>query len=232
MSNNLYTNQKPMKLLDLFCCCGGISKGFHDAGWECVGVDITDNHQYPYEFIQSDVFGLIAKGLDFFKQFDLIHASPPCQAYSFASQGNRNKGHEYPDLVGMTRDLLLDIYSRTRIPFMIENVIGAPVRKDLVLCGEMFGLRVIRHRVFELNGFTVMQPPHIKHKLPITHKRIEQKWSRSYYATVAGHGGGSYSFKLKDWQDAMGIDWVDKKEHLTQMIPPKYSEYIAKSINL
>ena len=68
-----------MKLLDLFCCCGGISKGYHNAGFkECVGVDINDDHEYPYEFIHSDVFKL---DLQFLKQFDLIHASPPCQHY-------------------------------------------------------------------------------------------------------------------------------------------------------
>lgn len=103
---------------------------------------------------------------------------------------------------------------------MIENVIGAPVRKDLVLCGEMFGLRVIRHRIFETEGFTVMQPAHIKHRPPVTE-------GRSYYMQVAGHGGQSYSFKLEDWKKAMDIDWVNDKEHLTQMIPPKYSEYIS-----
>lgn len=206
-----------MKLLDLFCCCGGISKGFHDAGWECVGVDIKDDHNYPYEFIQEDVFNLPPL---FFKQFDLIHASPPCQQFSWSAKQWINKGYQFePDLVDKTRQLL-DSAIR---PYIIENVVGAPVRNDLTLCGEMFGLRVLRHRIFEIKGFTVLQPPHQKHKPPIDH-------NHSYYVNLTGHGGQSYSFKLEDWQKAIGIDWVDNKEHLTQMIPPKYAEYIANYI--
>jgi DNA (cytosine-5)-methyltransferase 1 len=230
-----------LKLLDLFCCCGGISKGFHDKGWECTGVDIKDGHQYPYKFIQSDVFDL---PLDFLQQFDLIHASPPCQAYSYATKGARNRGKEYVNLLPKTRELL----NKTGKPYIIENVPGAPLRKDLVLCGEMFGLRVIRHRYFEIFGFTALQPKHEKHKLSVMNHTAEgvftgginpgfwgdkkkqqeyRKRRKSYYYQVAGHGGDSYDFKLENWKTAMGIDWVSKKDHLTQMIPPKYSEYIA-----
>lgn len=206
------------KLLDLFCCCGGISKGFHDAGFKCTGIDIKNNHKYPYDFIQKDIFDL---DINFMQEFDLIHASPPCQSFTWSSAKHRNKGKTYPDLVADTRKLL----QRTGRPYIIENVIGAPVRKDLVLCGVMFGLRVIRHRIFEIKGFTVLQPKHEKHKSGSTNSKGNPQ---SYYACVAGGGGDGYSYKLIDWQKAMGIDWVTKKEHLTQMIPPKYSEYIGK----
>jgi DNA (cytosine-5)-methyltransferase 1 len=202
-----------VKLLDLFCCCGGISKGFADNGFECTGVDITDNHQYPYEFIQSDQSDVFKLPLYFFQDFDIIHASPPCQFYSWAARKHKK---EYPDLIGKTRDLL----NKVGKPYIIENVVGAPLRKDLVLCGEMFRLRVIRHRIFEIHGVSIFQPAHSKHKEPVGNK--------SWYMTVAGHGGNSYSFKLKDWQNAMEIHWVDKKEHLTQMIPPAYSNYISR----
>ena len=199
------------KLLDLFCCCGGISKGYHNNGFECTGVDINDNHKYPYNFIQSDVFEL---QLSFFEQFDIIHASPPCHRFVW---GNHNK-EKYPDLIDKTRQLL----KKTGKPYVIENVPNAPLRKDLLLCGEMFnGLRVLRHRRFEIEGFTVLQPIHGKHKAPI-HK------NKSYYASIAGHGGESYSYNINDWKKAIGIDWVNDKKHLTQMIPPKYSEYISK----
>jgi len=206
------------KVLDLFCCCGGISKGFHDAGFKCTGVDITDDHQYPYEFIKKNVFSL---DINWMKKFDLIHASPPCQNYSWSAALHRAKGKEYPDLVARTRNLLI----KTGRPFIIENVIGAPVRKDLVLCGTMFNLRLIRHRIFEIHNFTVLQPPHEKHKLPFIDSNGRQK---SYYASVAGHGGHGYTYRLDDWKKAMGINWVDDKNHLTQMIPPKYSNYIGK----
>ena len=202
-----------MKLLDLFCCCGGVSKGFHNKGWDCVGVDITDNHQYPYQFYNWDVFDIPPT---FFQQFDLIHASPPCQHYFYGiNQEHRN---DFPDLIDKTRQLLL----KTGKSLILENIPNSPLRKDLILCGEMFGLRVIRHRIFEIHGFEVPQPEHKKHRPPIGK-------NKSYYAQVAGHGGQSYSFKMEDHKNAMGIDWVDKKEHLTQMIPPKYAEYIASN---
>lgn len=228
-----------MKALDLFCCCGGTSKGIADAGFEVIGVDITDNHQYPFDFIHSDVFDL---PLEFFDKFDFIWASPPCQHYI---PTNKWRGNQYPDLIPKTRDLL----EKVGKPFIIENVIGAPIRKDVMLCGEMFGLRVIRHRLFETHDFTVLQPKHMKHKLSVIdgtaiavysggvnpgfwgdkQKQIEFRKKRkdSYYACVAGHGGNGYSFKLDDWQKGMGIDWITDKKHLTQAIPPAYSKYLA-----
>lgn len=162
--------------------------------------------------MHSDVFGLSET---FFQKFDLIHASPPCQHYSWSA---KRWSKEFPNLLPATRRLL----QRTSKPYIIENVVGAPLRKDLVLCGEMFGLRVIRHRIFEINGFTVLAPLHPRHK------SSPDNGLHSYYACVAGHGGEGYSCKLEDWQKAMNIDWITNKEHLTQAIPPAYSEYIAQ----
>lgn len=200
-----------MKVLDLFCCCGGAAKGLSDAGFEVTGVDITDNHEYPYDFVHSNVFDLDPYWI---AQFDLIWASPPCQAYSWGTRKGRTE--KFPDLVDRTRQLLQE----TGKSFIIENVIGAPITKNLLLCGEMFGLRVLRHRIFEIHGFRVLQPKHEKHKQPLDK-------THSFYACVSGHGGDGYSFRLEDWQQAIGIDHITKKEHLTQAVPPKYSEYIA-----
>lgn len=187
--------------------------GLYNSGFDVTGVDITDNHQYPFDFIKTDALTL---GPEFLQSFDLIWASPPCQQYSWSTLCRRNKGKTYPDLVAQTSRLL----EKTGRPFILENVVGAPVRNDVRLCGQMFGLRVVRHRIFEIHGFTVLQPPHQKHIMPV-------QSGRSYYMQVAGHGGESYSFKMKDWQKAMGIEWITKKEHLTQAIPPAYSKYLA-----
>ena len=178
---------------------------------EVTGVDITDDHDYPFEFVHKDVFDL---PLSFFEKFDLIWASPPCQFYSWSARKHKK---EYPDLIAKTRNLL----QKTGKPFIIENVQGAPLRKDLRLCGEMFGLRVLRHRIFEIEGFWVMQPPHLKHRKPVDD-------IHSYYACVAGHGGASYSFRIEHWKEAMQIDWINKKNHLTQAVPPAYSDYILR----
>jgi len=210
-----------MRILDLFCCCGGASSGLSNDGKnKVVGVDINDNHQYPFEFIKSDIFKLEPS---FFQDFDIIWASPPCQQFSIGSKRWLNLGYNMPpNLIPQTRKLLDKIGK----PYIIENVPNAPLRKDLRLCGEMFGLRVIRHRIFELgNGLSVLQPPHIKHK-----PRIDQK--HSYYSQIAGHGGDSYSYKIQDWQKDIGIDWVNDKEHLVEMIPPAYSKYIINNFTV
>jgi DNA (cytosine-5)-methyltransferase 1 len=106
----------------------------------------------------------------------------------------------------------------TGVPFCMENVTTAPLRKDLILCGEIFGIKVIRHRIFELSDFKVRQPTHIKHKGSV---------KAGHYVTVAGHGGDGKA-SLKAWQDAMQIYWMKNKKTLAESIPPVYSKYILE----
>jgi len=208
--------------LDLYCGGGGVSHGLKLGGFnKVVGVDIKYQPYYPFEFIHNDVFDI---DIDYIKTFDFVWSSPPCQSYTFASKKSRNLGKEYPDLIKDTRNLLLKVGK----PFVIENVISAPIQNDLLLCGEMFGLRVIRHRIFEIHGFEVYQPHHRTHKGSV---------KDGYYMTVAGHGGDGKA-SLSDWQRAMGIDWIFDKKQLAEAIPPAYSHYISmfyihkdKSIN-
>ena len=122
-----------MKALDLYCGGGGATVGMIRCGVDVFGVDISAQREYPgshdlFKFLQADVLKL---PVEFLQRFDFIWASPPCQAYSYAAHRWRNTGREWPDLLPATRDLLLE----TRIPFCIENVAGAPIRKDLLLCG-------------------------------------------------------------------------------------------------
>ncbi len=209
-----------MIALDLFCGAGGAAEGLRLAGFNIgSGLDINEQPEYPFSFVKTDVFKISPEILEL---HDFIWASPPCQNYTWASGHARNKGQEYSDLVSATRDLLL----KTGKPFVIENVPQAPIRKDLMLCGEMFGLRVIRHRNFEIHGFKVKQPEHPKHKPPIIIEGRKKK--KAWYMQVAGHGGQSYSFKMKDWQEAMGIDWITDRKMLCEAVPPAYSEYIGK----
>ena len=219
-----YTNVKQPKALDLFCGGGGISAGLFNAGFMVVGVDSEPQKDYPFDFIQKSVFDL---DLDYMRTFDLIHASPPCQAYSFSTKWVRNKGKIYLDLVADTRALL----ERVGKPYIIENVPGAPIRKDLVLCGDMFDLGVIRHRHFEIHGFHVPQLKHVKHKGMVADGTKQGVFNgnprntrtRERY-TVAGHMNGT----MQQWKNAMGIFWINNRHTLAQAIPPKYSEYIGK----
>lgn len=221
---------KPL-LVDLCCKAGGSSKGYAMAGFEIIGVDKDPQPHYPFKFIQADVLKLDL--VKFFPDSVIFHASPPCQLYSRGTIGFRKRGYEYPDVLTPLRKKLFMIGK----PFILENVIGSPLRKDLVLCGEMFSLKVIRHRIFEIHGFHVPKIQHIKHRLSIckgtaimvcSGERPGGWFKKGYYSTIAGHGGG-YKNTLADWKEAMQIDWMNKKE-LSQAIPPAYTEYIGRSI--
>lgn len=215
-----------MRALDLFCGAGGVAMGLHRAGFEVTGVDINPQPNYPFAFIQDDALDYL-EGLIFDRtttRYDFIWASPPCQAYSVGTTypGARET---HPDLIPATRELL----EASGLPYVIENVPGAPLQAPTRLCGVMFDLRVVRHRNFESN-FPMWAPKHIKHHPPIERPALDgtdRIVKRSWYMTVAGHGGHSNSYKLEDWQAAMEIDWMTKAE-LVEAIPPKYSEFIGK----
>ena len=210
-----------MRILDLFCGAGGASYGIHLAGHEVDGVDINKDlaEEYPFKFYWSDALTFLMKyGCD----YDAFHASPPCQHYSQATRQWVNLGNEYPDLIALTRAAL----EYTGKPFVIENVIGAPLRKDLLLCGQMFDdgskeFVVRRHRIFEIHGFTVSQIPHEKHIGKVGDGRV---------ISVFGHGGGvRYNHATSDlnaWKTAMGTPWMKKRRSVSESIPPDYTKYI------
>lgn len=206
------------RILDLFCGAGGAAVGYSRAGFDVLGVDIAPQPDYPFKFVQCDAIEMMRYygGLG---EFAAIHASPPCQASSTLTAGT-NKGRAYPQLIPETRAAL----DASGIPYVIENVIGAPIRRDLVLCGEMFGLGVIRHRVFELSGFTVSQPDHIAHRGRVAGWRHGEFFEGPYFA-VYGAGGGKGT--VEQWRIAMGIDWMTERKEIAESIPPAYTEYIG-----
>lgn len=216
------------RLLDLFCCAGGAAMGYAQAGFEVVGVDIRYQPNYPFEFLEDDALQhlewLVSRP-DKLARYSAIHASPPCQGYSWAAKRWTDVERAY--LIEPTRGLL----KASGLPYVMENVPGAPLINPFRLCGEMLGLNVIRHRNFETN-FPILVPDHKPHRRPI--KRLARDGSgrtvqRSSYCTVAGHGGESDSFRLEDWQAAMGIDWTTKDE-LVEAIPPAYTKFIGEQL--
>jgi DNA (cytosine-5)-methyltransferase 1 len=225
------------RILDLFCCAGGSAMGLHQAGLEIVGVDIKPQPHYPFEFIQADAIEVMwylterrwysfnHANLDA-KNIDAYWASPPCQAY-MDTRKNGAKPSKHPRLIEPTRSLL----ERTGKPYIIENVHKAPIRPDLMLCGTMFGLRVIRHRYFEMSFPAPPSPSSCNH------------WS----TVASGDFIGVYAFGGKGHRhgrgvrdaspmppkvtaaEAMGIDWMTGSE-LTQAIPPAYSRLIGEHL--
>lgn len=202
------------RLLDLFCGAGGAAVGYERAGFEVVGIDIKPQPNYPFEFRQGDA---LQWGRDWLRRgyFAAVHASPPCQAYSWSAR--RWHEVERADLVARTRELL----SRSGLPYVIENVVGAPLIDPLTLCGVMFGLGVIRHRLFESNRM-LLGIPHPAHRGTV---------KDGTYVTVAGHGGDNIKGRggRAAKQAAMGIDWMTDAE-LNEAIPPAYSEFVGRQL--
>ena len=207
------------KLLDLFCGADGAAAGYHRTGFDVVGFDINPQPNYPFKFVKMDALEV---DLDI---CDAIHASPPCQNYCWCTTKARNEGKTYPDLIEPVRKLLIE----SGKPYVIENVVGAPLINPTYLEGTMFGLNVIRRSCFETNWW-LPQPMYLKRKKPIKQlskigpTRILQK---SAYCQVTTSGSDGWSCRLADFQDAMNINWMTRAE-ITQAIPPAYSEYIGR----
>lgn len=206
-----------MKILDLFCGAGGAGEGYKRAGFEVIGIDIVPQPENPHTFIQGDVFE-IAKKLLNTEKFNAIHASPPCQAYTSL---RHRTGKTYPALIEPTRELLRYF----GLPYVIENVIGAPLVQPVLLCGSMFGLHskdliLRRHRIFE-SSFYIM---------PLL-DACKGKKSGGVYGSISknrSHGQGT-KFSLEEAKEAMGIDWMGRKT-LVQAIPPIYTQYIGMNL--
>ncbi|MER6833097.1 DNA cytosine methyltransferase [Streptomyces rochei] len=214
------------RLLDLFCCAGGAAVGYARAGFEVDGCDIADRPNYPFPRHQGDALAylahLIATGE--IRRYSFVHASPPCQygcALTVGTNASQGWGRAHVDLVAPTRELL----DASGLPYVIEQPNGrAKIRKDLTLCGEMFGLGVIRHRNFEAGGWSIEQPAHRPHRGRVRGYRHGRFYDGPYVAAY-GNGGGKPT--VPELQAAMGIDWTDVREELTEAIPPAYTEHIG-----
>ena len=216
-------------LLDLFCCAGGAGKGYHDAGFQVIGVDIDPQPNYPFKFFQADAVEFTE---DFGSLFDVIHASPPCQTFSRTKTLHDN---EHPDLIEPTRQALV----ASGKPFVIENVVGAPLIDPIKLSGQHFNmtaadvdgvpLKLVRHRLFESS---------VDLEVPVEFHANKQIQTASIYGA-----GGGWTPKHRDNPDRrggyiphtdvikelLGIDWMTKHE-LSQSIPPKFTEFIGRQL--
>lgn len=214
------------KLLDLFCGAGGCARGYQMAGFEVRGIDHKPQPRYVgEEFIQADAFEYLAKLIASgeIEEFDVIHASPPCQAYSCATPAGDKKLH--PDLIPDTRELL----ERAERPYVIENVIGAPLHNAIVLCGTMFGLKdtvenlwLKRHRIFESN-IILFSPG------GCFCSRVETAFIGGHMGKLNRHPSHGNHSGIHNARILLNIDWM-KGDELGQAIPPAYTEYIGRQL--
>jgi DNA (cytosine-5)-methyltransferase 1 len=219
-------------LLDLFCRAGGAARGYELAGFQVLGVDVEPQPDYPGLFLQADaleVLALLVTGRALptghvLGDFAAVHSSPPCQRHSKMTKQHARQ-LEHPDLLDPTRALL----ERTGLPWVIENVPGAPLRDPLVLCGSQFGLgawfegewrQLRRHRLFESN-VTLLAPGPCRH-------------SGQTIGVYGNPGGSSRRDSIRfpgaeQWREAMGIDWTSAK-NVAQAIPPAYSRWLGRQL--
>lgn len=213
------------RLLDLFSCAGGAGEGYARSGFDVVGIDINPQPRYPYQFIQADAIEYLATHGH---EYDAIHASPPCQAFS--AMKHMPDAKEHPELIEPVRDLLTNL----DVPWVIENVVGAPLVSPLLLCGSMFGLgaagfQLRRHRLFESNVL-LMSPGACHHKDPTIgiyggHVRCRSsKFWRNSAADFPGHDKKALA------AEAMGgTQWMTMNQ-MSEAIPPPYTEWIGEQM--
>jgi len=206
---------KPV-LLDLFCGSGGAARGYQEAGFYVVGVDHKAQPRYcGDEFVLGDALEYLATAD--LSRCDAIHASPPCQHYSSATR-DRSK---HPDLYEPVQKALALI----GLPYVIENVIGAPYSHGFILCGSMFGLTtdgewLRRHRNFETSRL-MFQPAcqHDASRRPVT-------VTGNAYVSETREYEHSRQTTFPIAQQLMGIDWMTRDE-MAEAIPPAYTRYIG-----
>lgn len=201
-----------MKLLDLYCCAGSASFGYKQAGFDVVGVDIDPQPHYRGAFVQSDALSYLR---EHWMEYDVVHASPPCQAYSQASAQFRADGKKYVDLVAETRTALKE----TGLPYIIENVPGSPLINPIMLCGSMFGMRTYRHRLFESN-IDLVEPFHPTHVAK--NAKMGRRPKENEFIQYVGHFSGVGLVK-----EMTGMTWLNRYE-LAQSIPPQYTRYLGR----
>lgn len=232
------------KLLDAYCCEGGAAVGYARAGFDVYGVDNDPKvaKRYPFAIHIGDALRVMRRlnvgmTVDFQRpdgtverlglaDFTAVHASPPCQLYTVA---NNIHGNDHPDLLPPTRELLIE----TGLPYVIENVPGAPMENYITLCGLSFGLGVKRHRQFETSWFVFGAP-----ECPPGHPG---EWVSVFGHTVLERGhvvgkakGGGNTIKrrhlgVERGRDAMGMPWASR-HGLSEAIPPAYTEWIGSQL--
>jgi DNA (cytosine-5)-methyltransferase 1 len=192
--------------------------GYHRAGFETRGIDINPQPNYPFDFVQADAFEYLRKYGD---RYDFVSASPMCHDHSPLASVAGTDGTYWQ--VAAIRKLLIAI----GVPYVIENVMTAPLRKDIsiMMCADNLGLRTVRHRRFEPgNGVLLTSPgPHRAHRAKTATSRRRERWAQGWHVSVTGDVGTYVG------PEALGIDWMTGDE-LSQAIPPAYTEFVGRQV--
>lgn len=212
------------RLLDLFCGAGGCSVGYARAGFDVVGVDIEPHPDYPFALMVEDALKVLGRPR-YLAKFDVIHASPPCQARTTMSNRWRGKGgaaDRHVNLIPEVRDALV----QWGAPYVIENVPGArrDLRHPITLHGGMFGLGVYRPRLFESNvGLMAYTAPAPVNPVGVYGAKPDGR----RLMTRADGSEQRAARSLEEAQQAMGTPWMTDFRDIAESIPPAYTEYLG-----
>lgn len=211
-----------LTILDLCCKQGAASMGYWLAGFNVVGIDREPQPRYPFPFIQADLRDVDPQWLG--QNFDAAAGSPPCWKHSDLAH---RTGRDYEDFIPETRAL----FQASGLPYVMENVEGAPLITPLTLCGTMFDLRVSRHRGFESNLLlTAPRPCPPRHPLHYTVDKRKAHYGQldEWTDFVVVTGGGNTTRGAAS--NAMGgLDWMTK-DGMNQAVPPAYTEWIGRQL--
>jgi DNA (cytosine-5)-methyltransferase 1 len=205
------------RLLDLYCGAGGAAVGYDRAGFDVVGIDHRPMPRYPFTFHQADALEYLA---EHGHEYDAIHASPPCQGYSVMAHAT---GRDAPRLIPETRDLLL----ASGRAYVIENVELAhrEMQNYVTLCGTMFGLKVRRHRLFEMSPSCFALLPPCACQNGVKSGALVGQMLTGKVAPGRTPRLGVYT--ESDRREAIGVPWMTTME-ARQAIPPAYTEWVGR----
>lgn len=213
------------RLLDLFSGAGGCARGYQQAGFHVIGVDLEPQPRYAGdEFIQGDALEFAA-AFDW-STVDAVHASPPCQDHSPLRSVAGEHG------TGWMLDAIRTVLRATGLPYVIENVEAARMPGSLVLCGTEFGLTagdrwLRRHRRFESNVFLLgaggcqcsrrTSPTGVYGDLSLNDRPVRHS-KRGDVMLRAG---------VETARTLLGCPWMNAAE-LSQAIPPAYTRHVGE----
>ena len=127
---------KTLNVIDLFCGCGGMSKGLTDAGLNVIaGIDIWDkavesyNKNYYHKAYCADLTQLPPEKFNELynkenKNVDILVGGPPCQSFSIAGKRDKNDPR---NALFMEYVKYLNYFKPKA--FIMENVIGMLSKK-------------------------------------------------------------------------------------------------------
>jgi len=197
------------------------SDGYFQAGFKVSGVDINNQPDYPYGFTQADALEVLRSETP--ETFDVIHASPPCQAHTRAKHLRvaQRGTSKYDDLLTPTLALLRQRWSHKT--WIVENVPGSPgMEESIVECGSAYGLGVRRHRLFLSNKKLVGSG--------CKHKEQGRPWGVYHVMRDSIPKGGRTVLSLEDGWEVMGVSRQIPWNSLKEGFPPHYTRHIGSQI--